>query len=81
MISVRLPLHKGFDYEACKKLYEKLQDQINDDNFDDVVKRTIFYSFYITSTWELIGCIYYYRKGDKSQYNACCKGYVQAVRL
>ena len=70
MISVRQPLYKGFDSNACETLYNKLKNQIGDDDFNDVIKRTRFYSFYITSTWELIGCIYYYYKNNRLYVNA-----------
>lgn len=70
MITVRVPQDKKFDYGACRALYENLNDRIQDGDFDDVINRTQFFSFYITSTNELIGCIYYYEKENKLFVNA-----------
>jgi hypothetical protein len=70
MITVRVPQDKEFDYEACRGLYDDLNDRIQDGDFDDVINRTQFFSFYIASTNELIGCIYYYEKDNKLFVNA-----------
>ena len=59
-----------FNYAECEELYNTCKDKINDDDFEDVIKRTLFFSFYIASTNVLIGCIYYYLKGRKLFVNA-----------
>lgn len=64
MISTRIPSDESFDYESCRKMYEKYQDLIGDSqDFKDLVKETYFYSFYVKD--KLLGCIYCYYKDDK----------------
>ena len=36
-----------FNYAECEELYNTCKDKINDDDFEDVIKRTLFFSFYI----------------------------------
>ena len=62
-ITVRIPFDKDFEYKKCKDLYKKCQRLIGDDEqYDDVVRNTYFYSFYLDN--ELIGGIYCFNRGD-----------------
>ncbi len=70
MIVVRTPLDDLFNYTECEELYNQCKNEIQDDDFKDVIKRTFFYSFYEWNTGELIGCIYYFYKGKKLFVNA-----------
>ena len=69
MITALIPEDKNFQYEECKKLYDSYRDLIEDDSFEEVIKRTDFYAFHITSTMELIGCSYFYRINGKLYIN------------
>lgn len=70
MIIVRTPNDTLFNYTECEELYNKSKELIGDDEFEDVVKRTDFYSFIIWQNNELLGCIYYYKKNNKTYVNA-----------
>lgn len=70
MITVRTPEDKLFNYTECAELYDECKDKLRDDDFENVVKKSLFYAFYITSTNELIGCIYYYKRNGKTFVNA-----------
>lgn len=70
LISYFTPRSATFNYLECKELYDKYKDLIGDDDFEDVIKRTDFYAFYIDKTMELIGCIYYYIIDNKLFVNA-----------
>lgn len=65
MIKVVTPKDLTFNYAECEDLYNSYKEQIQDDDFKDVIARTKFYSFYIAKTLELIGCLYFYEKGRK----------------
>lgn len=67
MIIVRTPEDELFNYTECEELFNKNRDKVEDDGstFSEVIKRTSFYSFYDIATGELIGCIYYFKKGKK----------------
>ena len=70
MITVRTPKDKYFNYFECENLYKKCQKDLQDDDFKSVIERTLFYSFYISATNELIGCIYFHKKGKQLFVNA-----------
>lgn len=70
MITVRTLKDKFFDYKKVEKLYISCQNDLQDDDFKEVIERTLFYSFYITATNELIGCIYFHKKGKRLFVNA-----------
>ena len=70
MITVLTPNNLTFNYAECEELYNSCKDLVDDDSFDEVIKRTQFYAFYISKTKELIGCIYYYLIGRKLFVNA-----------
>lgn len=67
MIVVRTPKDKLFNYTECEELYNRCKDKLEDDgaSFDEVLKRTCFYSFYDICSRKLIGCIYYFKKGKR----------------
>lgn len=64
-IQILTPKDLTFNYAECEELYNSLKDKIEDGEFSEVIKRTLFYSFYIERTKELIGCIYFYLIGRK----------------
>jgi hypothetical protein len=68
MIIVRTPDGTLFNYTECEELYNKNRELVGDDSFDDVIKRTDFYSFIIWQNNELLGCIYYYKRDDGRTY-------------
>ncbi len=66
MLEVFIPSDAGFrTYETpLKLLYERVQNQIEDDNsFDFVRDHTLFYMFVFDN--KLVGGIYYYLKDEK----------------
>ena len=67
MIVVRTPKDKLFNYAECEELYNRNKGKLESDNstFREVLKRTLFYSFYDICSGELIGCLYYYKKANK----------------
>lgn len=66
MIIVKTPLDKDFNYAECEELFEENRDKIQEvRSFDEVLKTSMFYSFYIWKNAELIGCIYYTEKQGK----------------
>lgn len=67
MIVVRTQKDKLFNYAECEELFNRYKDKLEEDGatFREILKRTCFYSFYDIHTRELIGCIYYYKKGRK----------------
>ena len=65
MITVRTPKDKFFDYKKVEKLYISCRNDLQDDDFKEVIKRTLFYSFYISANNELIICIYFHKKGRR----------------
>ena len=68
-MQVLIPTDKDFNYLECKKLFEDNQNLLEDDeNFDDVIKNTFFYSFFVNG--KHIGCIYYYEIDNKLYVNA-----------
>lgn len=68
-MNVLTPLDSDFNYEQCKSLYENNQYLLEDDEiFDNVIKNTFFYSFFIGR--KHIGCIYYYEQNNKLYINA-----------
>ena len=69
MIKVFIPTDRKFNYDECKKLFDKYSLSINENQeFKDIVKNTFFYAFYCDD--KLIGCIYYYIKDNKLFVNA-----------
>lgn len=70
MIIVRTPNDALFNYAECEELYEQNKHLIEDDSFEDIVKRTWFYSFYDLGENKLIGCIYFYLRGSRMYVNA-----------
>lgn len=70
MIVVRTPKDKLFNYTEVEELYNKYKQELNDGDFSEVIKSTLFYAFYIWKTVELIGCIYFYKKDNKLFLNA-----------
>ena len=68
-MKILIPKNPTFNYEQCKKLFEDNQHLIEDyEKFDDVIKNTFFYSFFVGG--KHIGCIYYYEIDDKLYVNA-----------
>ena len=56
-MKVLIPSDKDFNYIQCKKLFEDNQILLEDDEkFDDVIKNTFFYSFFVNN--RLPGPIY-----------------------
>lgn len=70
MIIIRTPNDTLFNYGECEELYNKCRDDLEDDEFRDVVHRTAFYSFIDWATGELIGCIYFYHIDGNLYVNA-----------
>ena len=70
MITVYTPQDPLFNYAEVEEMYNENKDKIGDGNFEDVIKRTQFYAFYITQTKELIGCAYYFKRGRRRFVNA-----------
>jgi hypothetical protein len=69
MINTRIPKDPLFNYAECEELYNLHKDKLRDGNFEDIVNNTIFYSFHIALTGELLGCIYYYERDNKTFVN------------
>ena len=68
-ITVFIPTDSDFNYEECKRLFEENQCLIEDfSSFDEVIKQTFFYSFFVNGVH--IGCIYYYDIDGKLYVNA-----------
>ena len=68
-MQVLIPTDKDFNYLECKKLFEDNQNLLEDnETFDDVIKNTFFYSFFVNG--KHIGCIYYYEIDNKLYVNA-----------
>lgn len=67
MIVVRTQKDELFNYAECEELYNKNKHILEEDGatFNDILKRSCFYSFYDFCTRQLIGCIYYFKKGNK----------------
>lgn len=70
MITVYTPEDKLFNYAEVEELYNSCKNDIEDGDFSDVIKRTRFYAFYIMQTRELLGCIYFFKKGRRLFVNA-----------
>lgn len=66
MIHIYTPTDKLFNYAEIEELYNEHKEAIGDDDFKDVVNRTLFFAFYDET--ELIGCIYYYKLADSLLY-------------
>ena len=73
MIVVRTPKDKLFNYTEVEELYNECKNDLEDGDFSEVIKSTLFYSFYIWKTVELIGCVYFYCRGRKLYVNAFAK--------
>ena len=68
-MKILIPKNPDFNYEQCKKLFEENRDLVGDyEKFDDVIKNTFFYSFFVGG--KHIGCIYYYEIDNKLYVNA-----------
>lgn len=64
MMRVSIPIDNEFNYKECKNLYEQNKGLINDNStFDEIIKNTLFYSFYENNTLTL--CIYFFEKNKK----------------
>lgn len=70
MINVRIPQDQLFNYAECEELYNLHRKELKDNEFDEVINNSMFYAFHIALTGELIGCIYYYKKGKRTYVNA-----------
>lgn len=69
MIKVYIPGDSEFNYEECENLYNQHQEKIGDNqNFRELVRNTLFYSFYDDE--KFLGCIYYYLKNGRVYVNA-----------
>lgn len=66
MIHIYTPSDKLFNYAEIEELYNDCKELIGDDEFKDVIDRTLFFAFYDET--ELIGCIYYYKLADSLMY-------------
>ncbi len=75
MIIVRTQEDELFNYAECEELFNKYKDILEEDgaNFETVLRRSWFYSFYDISKAELIGCAYYFKKGNKLYVSAFAK--------
>ena len=68
-MKIVIPTSPDFNYEECKKLFYDNQKLLEDfSDFDDVIKQTFFYSFFVNGVH--IGCIYYYEFDGKLYVNA-----------
>lgn len=67
MIVVRTQKDKLFNYAECEELFNRYNTKLEEDgaSFREILTRTCFYSFYDICTRKLIGCIYYYKKGNR----------------
>lgn len=67
MFIVRTQNDVLFNYAECEELYNRHVCKLEEDraSFRDLLKRTCFYSFYDIPSGQLIGCIYYYKKGNR----------------
>lgn len=70
MITVYTPQDTLFNYTEVEEMYNSCKDEIGDDSFEDVIARTKFYAFYIMQTRELLGCIYFFKRGRRTFVNA-----------
>lgn len=63
------PKDKLFNYDEAKKLHEKYADLLDDGcDFDEIINYSHFFSFYEGK--KFIGCIYFYKKDEKTFVNA-----------
>lgn len=66
MIVVKTPLDKDFNYAECEELFNENKEKMQEERvFADVIKNSMFYSFYIWENAELLGCIYYTEENKK----------------
>ena len=70
MITVYTPEDIYFNFSEINELYDECKEKLRDGDFIDVINNTDFYAFYITETRELIGCIYFYKRGRRRFVNA-----------
>ena len=67
MMEIVIPTSFNFNYEECKKLFYDNQNLLEDfGDFDDIIKQTFFYSFFVNGVH--IGCIYYYEITSQNSY-------------
>ena len=83
MIVVRIPDDKLFNYSECEELFNRYRDILEEDGrtFRDVLENTFFYSFYDVCSGELIGCAYYFKKGNKLYVSAFAERGHQKLNL
>ena len=65
MITVYTPKDRLFNYAEVEEMYNENKELLRDGDFEDVIKRTDFFAFYISQTRELIGCAYYFKRGRR----------------
>lgn len=64
MMRILIPSDSDFDYMACKRLYEKNYEILNENSsFEQVINNTFFYSFYDNQKLSL--CVYFFVVDDK----------------
>lgn len=64
MMHVYIPTDLKFDFNACKKMYNKYSKILNESScFEDIINNTFFYSFYDDAILTL--CVYFFVKDDK----------------
>ena len=69
MMKVFAPFMKNFPYLELKDMYEENQELIGDDqSFDDVILRTMFFGFMENET--VLGGIYFYENNSRTFVNA-----------
>lgn len=68
MMRTIIPADIDFDYDECRRLYEQNQDLLRDNSsFDEVLKNTLFYSFYDDDV--LCLCVYFFKIYDRLYVN------------
>ena len=68
MMRVVIPSDNAFNYDECKALYEQNRGLLRDNSsFDEVLKNTLFYSFYDDNILTL--CVYFFKSEDKLYVN------------
>lgn len=63
-MKVVIPSDTDFNYQECKKMYDKYKTVLNEDStFDEVINNTFFYSFYDNNKLSL--CVYFFLSRGK----------------
>lgn len=64
---ILIPSDPLFDYKKVRNMWNECKDKLDDGkSFDEVLKDSHFYSFYVGN--KFIGCIYFYQKEDGKLY-------------